>query len=645
MPETTQRLATEKEAREVAERARQAEWTQPSFLQELFLGRFRLDLVQPYPADDPDEAARAKPFLDGLRELLNDVDSDEIDRTGVIPASVMQGLRDLGAFGIKIPTEYGGLGLGQVSYIRALALVASKDASINTWLSAHQSIGVPQPLKMLGTPEQKQRFLPRLAKGAVSAFALTEADAGSDPANMRTSATPTEDGTAFLLNGEKLWCTNGPDAELMVVMALTPGKSKDGKPGRKQITAFIVDARSPGIEVVNRCEFMGLKAISNGVIRFTNVRVPHENVLSAEGSGLKLALMTLNTGRLTLAATAVGVSKAMLRMSREWANERVQWGQPIGKHEAIAHKLARMAASTFAMEAMAELVSAWVDRGGYDIRLEAAMTKTYCTEAGWQIVDDALQIRGGSGYETAASLAARGQKPMPIERAMRDFRIFRIFEGSSEITHLAAAREAVDYHMKTAFDVINPKATREQRKAAFLRSARFYPAWYASRFLNRGRFNSYSEFGPLAGHVQYIERASAKLGREIFHAMVKLGAQLERRQLVLFRAVDIGAELFAMTAATTRAQRLAQQGQPNALELADLFCREARGRIDNYFRQMFSPHDTALYKTAQELLGSEFAWLEQGIVDRLYWAPPPVSTVAEQPVATPAREPATVADD
>jgi alkylation response protein AidB-like acyl-CoA dehydrogenase len=636
MPETTQRLATEKEARDVAERARQSEWTQPSFLQELFLGRFRLDLVQPYPDDDLEELARAKPFLDGLRALLDEVDSDEIDRTGQIPDWVMQRLRELGAFGIKIPTEYGGLGLGQVSYIRALELVSSKDASINTWLSAHQSIGVPQPLKVLGTPEQKERYLPRLAKGAVSAFALTEVDAGSDPANMHTTATPTEDGSAFVLNGEKLWCTNGPDAELMVVMALTPGKSRDGKPGRKQITAFVVEANSPGVEVVNRCEFMGLKAISNGVIRFTNVRVPRENILSTEGAGLKLALTTLNTGRLTLAATAVGVSKAMLRMSREWANERVQWGQPIGRHEAIAHKVGRMAAQTFAMEAMVELVSAWVDKGGYDIRLEAAMTKTYCTEAGWQIVDDALQIRGGAGYETAASLAARGQKPMPIERAMRDFRIFRIFEGSSEITHLAAAREAVDYHMKTAFDVINPKATREQRKAAFLRSARFYPKWYATRLLSTANRRGYAEFGPLAGQLRYIEHTSARLGREIFHAMVRLGAKLERRQLVLFRAVDVGAELFAMTAACMRAQRLAQLGQPNALELADTFCREAQVRIEGYFRQMFSSNDAALSKTAERVLGSEFAWLEQGIVDRLYSTPAPVSTSPTPPSAPPA---------
>jgi alkylation response protein AidB-like acyl-CoA dehydrogenase len=637
MPESPHGLATAKEARDVAEGARQSEWKHPSFLQELFLGRFRLDLVQPYPTDDRYEAARAKPLLDGLRELLNEVDSDEIDRTGKIPESVMQRLRELGAFGIKIPTEYGGLGLSQVSYIRALELVASRDASINTWLSAHQSIGVPQPLQLVGTPEQKRRWLPRVARGAVSAFALTEIDAGSDPANLRTTATPTEDGNAYVLNGEKLWCTNGPDAELMVVMALTPGKSRDGKPGRKQISAFVVEADTPGVEVVNRCEFMGLKAISNGLIRFDNVRVPRENILGSEGAGLKLALMTLNTGRLTLAATAVGVSKAMLRMSREWANERVQWGVPIGKHEAIAHKLASMAASTFAMEAMAELVSAWVDRGGYDVRLEAAMTKTYCTEAGWRIVDDAMQIRGGAGYETAASLLARGQKPMPIERAMRDFRIFRIFEGSSEITHLAAAREAVDYHMKTAFDVINPKATREQRKAAFLRSARFYPAWYASRVVRPRPMGGYAEFGPLAGHVAYVEAASARLGREIFHAMVRLGPQLERRQMVLFRAVDIGAELFAMIAACARARQLAQHGQPNALELADIFCREARVRIDNYFRQMFDSNDTALDKTAQAVMGSEYAWLERGIVDTLYSKPSVEASVAE-PSAAAAQE-------
>src|SRR5256885_822445 len=213
-----------------------------------------------------------------LRAFLERVDSDMIDRTGEIPESYVQELREMGAFGIKIPTEYGGLGLSYASYTRAMAMVTSKDGSLTALLSAHQSIGLPQPLKLFGTPEQKQRFFPRLAKGAISAFALTETDAGSDPANLRTSATPSEDGKYWTLNGEKLWCTNGTRAELLVVMARTPDAVTNGKP-RKQITAFIVEAKAPGVEIVHRCRFMGLKAIENGVVRFTNVRVPSENII------------------------------------------------------------------------------------------------------------------------------------------------------------------------------------------------------------------------------------------------------------------------------------------------------------------------------------------------------------------------------
>ena len=607
-------LASEKEARDVAEAARESEWSGPSFVRELFLGRFRLDLIHPHPAEDPEETRRAKPFLDKLEAFLRRVDSDMIDRTGEIPEEYVQELRDMGAFGIKIPTEYGGLGLSYSSYVKAMAMVTSKDGSLTALLSAHQSIGLPQPLKLFGTEEQKRQYFPRLAKGSISAFALTEVDAGSDPANMHANAAPTNDGKYFILNGEKLWCTNGTRAELFVVMARTPDAVIGGKQ-RKQITAFIVEADWPGVEVVHRCRFMGLKAIENGVIRFTNVRVPRENILWGEGKGLKLALITLNTGRLTLPASAAGGAKALLQASRTWAQERVQWGAPIGKHEAVAEKIGMMAANTFAMEAIAGLTVGLAEHGHYDIRLEAAIAKMYNTEHGWHIVDDALQIRGGRGYETADSLRARGERPIPIERAMRDSRINLIFEGSSEIMRLFIAREAVDHHFKTAFALVDKGSTKSERTAAFGRVMKFYPAWYPARWVGKGQVpGSFSEFGKLASHMRYAERHARKLGRAIFHAMVRFGPKLERRQLVLFRAVDIGAELFAMTAACVRANMLRKQGAHEAEALADLFCRAAEQRVGRLFENFYGQYDAEMYRVAQQVMRGEHAWLETGII-------------------------------
>jgi len=617
-------LASEKEARDVAEAARESEWSGSSFVRELFLGRFNLDLIHPHPVvSDPAEQARADAFLAKLRAFLERVDSDMIDRTGDIPEEYVQELREMGAFGIKIPLEYGGVGLSYANYTRAIAMVTSKDGSLAALLSAHQSIGLPQPLKLFGTAEQKQRYFPRLAKGAISAFALTEVDAGSDPANLRTSATPSEDGKYWTINGEKLWCTNGTRAELFVVMARTPDAVVHGKP-RKQITAFIVEANTPGVEVAHRCRFMGLKAIENGVIRFTNVRVPSENILWGEGKGLKLALTTLNTGRLTLPASCAGGGKAMLQVARTWANERVQWGQPIGKHEAIAQKLALMAANTFAMEAVAELTVALAERGKSDIRLEAAIAKMWNTEMGWRIVDDTLQIRGGRGYETADSLRGRGEAGIPVERAMRDARINLIFEGSSEIMRLFIAREAVDHHFKTAFALVDKDSTRQEKVSALGRVAKFYPGWYLARWFGRGTVpGSYGDFGALAGHLRWAERRTRHLGRILFHAMVRFGPKLERRQMVLFRGVDIGADLFAMTATCVRAQMLAQQGNREATELADLFCREARHRIETNFARFYGENDSAIYRVSQHVLAGQHEWLEEGIVGIMEEHPAP----------------------
>lgn len=603
-------LASEKEAREVAEAAREKDWEAPSFVRELFEGSFRLELVHPFPQPDPADLAKARPFMDRLERFMATVDSDAIDRDGKIPEHIIQGFRDIGAFGIKIPEEYGGLGLSQYSYTRAIALVTSQDGNLTALLSAAQSIGVPTPLKLFGTPEQKKKYLPRLAKGAVSAFALTENQVGSDPAGLTTTAVLSEDGTHYILNGEKLWCTNGTIAELMVVMARTG----------KRITAFIVEADWPGVEVVQRLHFMGLRALENGIIRFTNVRVPVENVIWGEGKGLKLALITLNTGRLTLPASAVAGVKKCLEISRKWAASRVQWGAPIGKHDAIANKLGRMAADAFAMEAVSDLASLMADRGHTDIRLEAAMAKMWNTEMGWRIVDDTLQIKGGRGYETADSLRSRGEVPDPVERMMRDFRINLIFEGSSEIMRLFIAREAVDTHMKVAGALIDPAVPLGQKIGPLFKAAAFYALWYPKLWLGWGWWPRYGEFGPLATHIRFVNRASRRLARTLFHCMIRFGPKLEKRQMVLGRLVEIGAELLAIAAACSRANAMAGKegdgtpGQDNALELADLFSQHARRRVNDKFAMVFDNEDVATYATAQRVMKNEFGWLEDGIM-------------------------------
>ncbi len=608
--DTTGMNGEKRAALELAEAAREPAHTR--FAGGLFMGRMDSAQLLPFAGQPAGDAAEGETFLSWLEEFLRDhVDADEVDRTGEIPDPVIAALARRGAFGIKVPPHFGGLGLSQTNYCRAAMLLGSHCGNLTALLSAHQSIGAPQPLLLFGSPAQKARYLPRVASGEISAFALTEADAGSDPARMTMRASHTPDGSAFLLNGEKLWCTNGTRAGIIVVVAKTPERE-----GRVQTTAFIVETRWPGVEVVRRCRFMGLRALYNGVIRFHDVRVPRENILLGEGRGLKVALTTLNTGRLTLPAACTGLSKRCLSIARHWAAGREQWGAPIGRHEAIADKLARMASDIFAMESMTLHTAAMVDRDPHaDIRIEAAMAKLWATETTWRIVNDTMQIRGGRGYETAASLAARGERPEPVERLLRDCRINTIFEGSSEILRLFIAREALDPHLAHGGQVFDTRLPVGRRVAAALHAAFHYGGWYPRLWWPVLDAGGEVAHPVIKHHLREAAVASRALARALFHAMLRHGPALERRQLLLGRLVDAGTELFALSTSLAHAEaHFERNGETAAITVADHFARGSLRRVKEALTPRSAKTEDASRRLAREVLDGKLRWLEDGAV-------------------------------
>jgi hypothetical protein len=591
-------------SREVAEQSRETSWRGSSFMREAFLGRLRLELL-PTAASAPSERPEFREFYRKLHDYLErEVRPAEIDRTGEYPLHVVSGLRELGAFGLKIPREYGGLGFNHGEYVEVMQLLGSHCGNLTALLSAHQSIGVPHPVELFGSEGLKRKYLPRCAAGAISAFALTEPAVGSDPARLASIARKSDDGEYYVLDGKKLWCTNGTLAEMVVVLARDPDSQR--------INCFVVETDWPGVKVEQRCHFMGLRALANAVMTFDGVRIPKENLIGKEGDGLRIALATLNTGRLTLPAATAGAAKIALEVCRKWSLARVQWGVPIGKHEAVAHGLAELAASAYAMESLAHTVGALADMPDRDIRIEAAAAKEWNTRRGWELTDLALQIRGGRGYETEASLAARGEAPIGIERMLRDSRINLIFEGSSEIMHLFIAREAVDKHLEIAGALIDPKLSLWDKLRALPRVIGFYARWYPLQWLPRPRlWRSLGRYEALAPYARFAAVASRRLARSIFHGMLRFGPKLERKQAFLFRAVDVALELFALAATLVRADQ-ERATNPSALELADDFARRARRRIDDKLREMWNNDDREHVRLANELLEGRFLWLEQG---------------------------------
>lgn len=581
------------------------EWEKTSFFKEIFMGNFKFNLIDPFPISNVKQSDDFLIFLKKYETFLKDeVDDDLIDREGKIPPEVINRLIEMKLFAIKIDKEYGGLGYSQSEYNQILKMTSSKGSNIAALLSAHQSIGVPQPLIIFGTSEQKKKYLTRIAEGQISAFALTEVDVGSDPGKIETTV---EDiGDHYLLNGKKLWCTNVTIADVIVVMAR---HLKD-----EMISAFIVEMNWEGVLIEHRCHFMGLRALENGVVSFHNVKIPKENLIGEKGKGLKIALVTLNTGRLALPASIVGVSQKALEIVRLWSREREQWGKPIYKHEAIAHKISDIAANTFAIDAVSDIATVFYENH-HDIRLEAAVAKLFCTEAGWENVDSLLQIRGGRGYETADSLKERGEANIPVERIMRDFRINRIFEGTTEIMHLFIAREAVDQHLKISKVFLDKKSGLLKKISAMPKLFGFYFFWYFKLWFSWLFGSFYLKYPKCSSHLRFINRSTKKLAREIFYGMIIHGPGLQNKQAFLFRIVDIAVELYTMAVCIAKARKDQLLGKSEAIDMANIYCQNSTSKVKKLFRELWCNHDFAKYQMAKRIEADEFLWLEEGIIE------------------------------
>ena len=577
--------------------AAREEMRYPSFTAGLFAGAPPFDLVVPFPIQPAADRAIGDDYCARVETFLRRrVDPAEIERTGRMPPEVLRGLAELGAIVITIPSEYGGLGMSKTNYYRVLQLVGSYCNVLALTLSAHQSIGVSQPLLQFGTAEQKREWLPRIAGGAMSAFALTEPQVGSDPASMASTATLADDGTHYVIDGEKLWCTNGVVADVLILMAKVEGR----------ITALIVDAKSPGIEVLHRCEFMGNRGIENAWMRLTGVRVPKENVLGEVGRGLRVALSTLNSGRISLAALCLGMAQQFFDPTVRWANTRHTFGAPIGEHELITHKIARMAADIYAMHAVTWLVCGMIDRAHSDFRVESAIAKLFTSERLWSIADTAMQVRGGRAYETAASLRARGEEPVPIEQIMRDARLYLIGEGASEILTLFIAREVMDSHLKRAQGFLAGDGAAKLGEA--VRLGRYYAPWYSRQLFSRNGHEIPGVDDPdTRDQLGYVQQTSRRLARVLLQTMVRYQASLERRQGLVGRLAGIGVDLFVVTACALYAPH-ADGGKV----LARQAIADAQDRIERNFRGLANNYDEDTTALGREVLRGGFAWLTRG---------------------------------
>ncbi len=556
-----------------------------SFMKSLFHGVIEENLVFPYPEMKPDEKENLSLILDNLRRFgESEVDSAAIDREHAIPDGLLAKMKEMGLFGLTIPEEHGGFGLSATAYARVMQELAAIDSSLAVTVGAHQSIGL-KGILLFGTEAQKKKYLPRLATGEhVAAFALTEPGAGSDAASIATRAELSDDGEHYVLNGSKIWITNGGFADVFTVFARTSAPDPGVKP---RITALIVE-RGMGVKNGPNEEKMGIRGSSTTELFFEDVRVPAGNVLGEAGRGFKVAMEVLNSGRMGLASGCVGACKKLIRMSTERVKERSAFGRPIGEFGLIKEKIARMAAETYALESMTYLTTGIIDAGSGDYSLESAIIKVFGSETLWYVVNETLQIAAGIGYMTE----------YPYERMMRDARINLIFEGTNEILRAFIALAGMQSPGKQLAEVA--KAMREPIKGFGLLSE--FAMHKARSLVRRDRLERVHPV--LRAEAVLFEESTAELAQRVEQTLRKHGREIAEKQFVQKRIAEAAIDLYGLAAVLSRTTRaLEQKGESGAareLSLAQAFGVLAESRLRDRLGSMERDSDELLKAVASQ---------------------------------------------
>ena len=602
-----------------------------SFMAGLYAGQPNFSLLL-----TPDESAEQKAAWEEFRPrlehfLTHHVDPDEIERTAKIPDSVISGLFSIGAFAMKIPREYGGLGFSYQNYGRALVLIAGWSNILALTVAVPQSIGIAMPVLLFGSEEQKRQYLPIVAREAVSAFALTEPLTGSDAANIRTQAVLDVNGN-YVINGEKLWCTNAPIARYLTLIARVParrgerdGRSvwipvPEGKEAEQSVhTAFVLDMKTTGVLIRQRCQFEGCRGIENAHITLNDVRIPASCLIGEVGRGLKYALTILNVGRaVSIPAICLGMAKQAWQPTLDRANSRVTFQRPLAESQTQRMRVGRMAAGLFAMEALASTVWRMADHHRYDVRIEAAIAKLFCSETTIHFLKDAQTIFGGMGYETADSKRVRGEPAFGIEQLVRDAEMYRIGEGATDVLRPFVAREALNMHLERARDYFDDRMTAARRLTEIARLIKFYVPWYASRWMPR-RLPVGTLFRDphVRSHLLFVERASRRLARAVFYTMLWLRQALRDDQGRQNRIEAVGEDLLLIAVTSLYAEEQQRTaGQTEVWDLAQEVFGQARSRVTQQIRELIFNHDTPLTIVGRKALSGSYPSLSKGIIER-----------------------------